>query len=183
MKAAWDWIFSYSIQGTGLILLALLARICLQKSPAVFRYVLWMLVFVGLICPWRMELPVAPKEVVSLVLPLDQETEQGEAAPWAQTSEPVLPVAPEERAVTSRVAEAKKKRSTSFDLGSGCLWRIGIWIMGQLEMEKKVTRGQRSGTQGLGSGRIADGLCVWIAVQNLSAGPFAKRGAGLHFAP
>ena len=138
MKAAWDWIFSYSIQGTGLILLALLARICLQKSPAVFRYVLWMLVFVGLICPWRMELPVAPKEVVSLVLPLDQETEQGEAAPWAQTSEPVLPVAPEERAVTSRVAEAKKNDLLPLIWAAGACGGLGYGLWGSWKWRRKL---------------------------------------------
>ncbi len=126
MKWMFSWVLSQSIQGVWLILLALLVRAGLKKGPALFRYVLWVLVFVGLLCPWRVETAWAPREAVTLVLmqPKEgvpaRENEAGPEIPPAPATEQTAYVLPQEPA-------ANEKWGVLWALGAAGLLAWGLW--------------------------------------------------------
>ena len=55
MRGIFDQVLNMSLSGGWVILLVLAARLVLRKAPARFRYVLWGLVLLRLLCPFSLE--------------------------------------------------------------------------------------------------------------------------------
>ena len=55
MRALFDRVLGMSLAGSWVILLVLPARLALRKTPAKYRYFLWAMVLLRLLCPFSPE--------------------------------------------------------------------------------------------------------------------------------
>ena len=64
MAAIFSQILNMSMTGSVVILLVLLARFLLKRSPKVFSYALWSVVLFRLLCPMAFTAPISVLDVV-----------------------------------------------------------------------------------------------------------------------
>ena len=64
MAAIFSQILNMSMTGSVVILLVLLARVFLNRSPKIFSYALWSVVLFRLLCPVAFTAPVSVLDVV-----------------------------------------------------------------------------------------------------------------------
>lgn len=120
----------------------LFVRLFLKKAPKIYSYLLWMIVFIRLICPVALESPVSlvPSAVTGMERTFYTEQQaglgnrEGQAAFWGQGQEKE-----KEEHVLNGKDYAKKGSDASQNLSPGkweALGRIGagIWILGMLPL-------------------------------------------------
>lgn len=105
MTALFSFVVEQSLRLSGIILFLWALRTMVRRIPGSALHLLWILVFVGLLCPLRVEVPyygAAPQQSVETVVSVEQPVEPGEVpavsgtdAPVSQTGESALqPQAP-----------------------------------------------------------------------------------------
>lgn len=132
MEALFSQILRMSISASWLIIVVLIVRALLKKAPKGFRYVLWGLVAVRLLCPVFIEsdFSLAPKQNVSVEIGEDNEADNDVDNEANQEAE--NPLVPEENQ-TSNVGQdmivQDNSTISSFNRMSGMEW---IWMVGVL---------------------------------------------------
>ncbi|MBD5537750.1 MAG: hypothetical protein HDQ99_19290 [Lachnospiraceae bacterium] len=59
MKELLQWLFVLQLQVSIMVMVILVLRIILKKAPRIYSYLLWLIVFVRLLCPVTLESPVS----------------------------------------------------------------------------------------------------------------------------
>ena len=137
MRGIFDQVLNMSLSGGWVILLVLAARLVLRKAPARFRYVLWGLVLLRLLCPFSLESRVSlipPHESAAVNLYTPEEL-VSEAFPPEHTADTVTVEAGEYtasfRPAALRRAVLRTLRAV-WPLGMAAVLAGGLFSLGRL---------------------------------------------------
>ncbi len=145
MRALFDRVLGMSLAGSWVILLVLPARLALRKAPAKYRYFLWAMVLLRLLCPFSPEsrLSVMPEQeriTVNLYTPEELTALPSEAEPFEDTPPAKEAALPMLRRAALRTLRAAWPLGTAVMLAGGLLslWRLRRRLDGAIPLRGNI---------------------------------------------
>ena len=128
MSILFSQVLNMSMTGSIVILLVMLARLILKRSPKIFSYALWSVVLFRLLCPVAFTAPVS---VLNVLEPEVQEASESTSVvyfiPAEVGQDPDFTFIPAENQSGTELVQAGESEHTRFDLMTAASY---IWISG-----------------------------------------------------
>lgn len=132
MRGLFSGILNMSMTGSIVILLVMLARLLLKRTPKIFSYALWAVVLFRLLCPVAFTAPVSVLEAFQPeVKEASDYTSTVSYLPGKQAQGQVLPFVPAENLSGNLPEEAEPVRRSEWDVMRAASW---VWIAGAAAM-------------------------------------------------
>lgn len=131
MASAFSQVLNMSMTGSVVILLVILARLILKRSPKIFSYALWSVVLFRLLCPVSLSAPVS---VLKVFQPEVQETSESTSVVYylpaaaEQTSDFTF-VPAENQSENQNAAGVTQKGSFDLTTAASYVWIAGTAVM------------------------------------------------------
>lgn len=132
MRGLFSGILNMSMTGSIVILLVMLARLLLKRTPKIFSYALWAVVLFRLLCPVAFTAPVSVLEAFQPeVKEASDYTSTVSYLPGKPAQGQVLPFVPAENLSGNLPEEAEPVRRSEWDVMRAASW---VWIAGAAAM-------------------------------------------------
>lgn len=132
MRGLFSGMLNMSMTGSIVILLVMLARLLLKRTPKIFSYALWAVVLFRLLCPVAFTAPVSVLEAFQPeVKEASDYTSTVSYLPGKPAQGQVLPFVPAENLSGNLPEEAEPVRRSEWDVMRAASW---VWIAGAAAM-------------------------------------------------